>query len=183
MPLSDVSNAIFYYLQPEQCGISNYGMLYQALPKVSNEADLFTNSFPDNGVGATIYMFFTSQGETRIALGGQHQGRKFREYDLGLLITFKSDLPDTVSGQIAYNQFIDDLTNWIQADRNAGTEATSQGGFGPYAGTGVVFQWAEGGVNGGRDLQIDHTIPRTVNGGVTIFQSVAHITVCEALNV
>lgn len=182
MPLSQVSNAIYYYLQPSISNIPNFGTLYQALPKVSSEQDLFVNTFPGLAIGATIYMFFTAQRETRIALGGQHSGRKFREYDLGLLIVFKSDLNDTEDGQIAYNTFIDNLTAWIQADRNAGTEAASLGGIGPYVGTGYVFQWGEGGVNGGTDLVFDHVIPRTMDGGVTIFQSVGHVTVCEALD-
>lgn len=183
MPLSQVSNAIYNYLQPSSSNIPNFGTLYQSLPKVADESDLFTNTFPGTGVGATIYQFFTDQKEARIALGGQHNGRKFREYTLGLLIVFKSDLDDTQEGQIAYNTFIDNLTAWIQADRNAGTEAVSLGGFGPYAGTGVVFQWGEGGVNGGDDLHFTHFVPRTMSGGVTIWQSVANITVTEVLDV
>ncbi len=127
-------------------------------------------------------MFFTSQREERKALGGQHNGRKMRIYDLGLLIVFKSDATTTVAGQLAYNTFIDALTAWIQADRNAGTEAASLGGSGPYVGTGVVWQWGEGTNLGGPDIVIDHFIPRTLDGGVTLFQSVAHITVIEFLN-
>lgn len=181
MPLTEVSEAIYYYLSPDQSNIANLGVLYQALPKVSNEADLFSNTFPGLAVGATIYMHFGSQSEERIALGGQHGGNKFRKYDLALLIIFKSDLPGTVEGQLAYNQFIDDLTAWIQADRNAWTESTGLGGTGPYGGTGIIFQWGEGGINGGEDIRIDHMIPRTVDGGVTLFQGVAHLTVCETL--
>ena len=181
MPLADVSNAIFYYLQPSVSNITNFGVLYQALPKVADESELFTNTYPGLGVGSTIFMFFTNQHEERVALGGPHDGRKFREYTLSLLIVFKSDLPTTVEGQLLYNQFIDDLTAWIQADRNAGTEAISLGGQGPYAGSGIIFQWGEGGVNGGPDIDIQHLIPRTINGEVTLFQSVAHVNVCEVL--
>lgn len=184
MPLSDVSNAIAYYLAPENSNIANLGVVYQALPKVSDESQLFTNTFPGLGIGATIYMFFTSQKESRIAFGGQHDGRKYRVYDLGFLICFKSDLPQTYDGQIAYNEFIDNLTNYIQADRNAGTEAVALGGNGPYAGTGVVFQWGEGaGPNGGGDdLVFEHLVPRTTDGGVTLFQSVGRISVVEIMN-
>ena len=172
MPLSDVSNAVYAYLEPNNSNIANLGVLYQALPKVPNEADLFTNTFPGIGTGAAIYMFFTNQKERRIAFGGPHQGRKWRDYSLGLLVVFKSDLSDTISGQIAYNAFIDDLTAWIQADRNAGNPN-------------VVFQWGEGTGPGagGDDIVFDHTIPRTIDGGVTIFQSVGHINVVEVLNV
>lgn len=182
MPLSDVSNAIYAYLQPSQSNILNFGTLYQSLPKVANEADLFTNSYPGSGVGATIFMFFTDQHERREALGGQHGGRKMVVYALSLLINFKSDLPATVDGQLAYNKFLDALTTYIRADRNAGTEAVALGGVGPYAGSGVVFQWGEGDILGGVDLEFQHFIPRTINGEVTLFQSLARISVIEFLN-
>ena len=187
MPLSEVSNAILYYLSPASQGgastIPNLGTVYQSLPKVGNESDLFTNTYPGQLIGATIYMFFTAQTEERVALGGQHSGVKMREYSLGLLIVFKSDLETTEAGQLAYNTFIDNLTAWIQADRNAGTGSATTDGIGPYAGTGVVFQWAEGDIkSAGSDLQFDHYIPRTVDGGVTLFQSVAHIRVWEQLD-
>ena len=184
MPLSDVSNAIFSYLAPlnqtnvvGQSNIPFLGIVYQSLPKVSEENQLFLNSYPGQGLGAAIYMFFTNQAEQRIAFGGTHDGRKFRKYTLGLLIVFKSDLGDTEAGQVAYNGFIDNLTEWIQADRTAGCSATSTG---PYAGTGYVFQWGEGDIpTGGVDMQFDHYVPRTADGGVTIFQSVGHVTVVE----
>jgi hypothetical protein len=182
MPLSEVSNAIYAYLEPSNSNIANFGTLYQSLPKVANEADLFVNTYPGVGVGATIYQFFTNQRETREALGGPHDGRKLREYTLTLMIIMKSDLPGTEEGQLLFYALIDDLTTWIQADRNAGTEAVSLGGTGPYAGSGVVWQWGEGGINGGPDIDIQHMIPRTIDGEVTLFQSVAHITVLEFLN-
>lgn len=169
MPLSEVSNAIYAYLEPSNSKIENFGTLYQSLPKVANEEDLFVNTFPGVGLGATIYMFFTDQEETRIALGGAHDGRKFREYILALLVVFKSDLNTTIAGQLAYNTFIDALTSQILADRNAGDPS-------------VIFQWGEGGVSGGPDVKFTHFVPRTIEGGVTLFQSLGHINVCEVLN-
>lgn len=182
MPLSDVSNAIYFYLQPENSNIPNFGTLYQSLPKVASESDLFLNSYPGSMVGATIFMYFTNQRETREALAGQHDGRKMREYTLKLLINFKSDLPSTEDGQIAYNSFIDALCARIQADRNAGTESIALGGFGPYAGTGYVWQWGEGTDLGGPDIEFQHFIPRTIKGEVVLFQSLAQITVIEWFN-
>ena len=174
MPLSQVSNAIAQFLDPSVAGVDNFGTLYQAVPKVPNEADLFTNTFPGAGIGGTIYFFFTDQKETRIAFGGAHNGRKFRVYTLAMLVIFKSDLETTVDGQIAYNTFVDQLTARIQSDRTAGTATSAQ-----Y--NGVIFQWAEGEINGGDDLQITHYVPRTVDGGVTLFQSLIHVDVAEIL--
>ena len=169
MPKATVTQAIWEYLTPETSGIPNLGSVYTALPKVANESDLFQNSYPGIGLGAVIYMFMTAQSERRIALGGVHSGRKFRIYNLGLLIVFKSNLSQTVQGQAAFDDFIDNLTAYVEADRNAGNAQ-------------VVFQWGEGGEAGGTDLQFDYTFPRTLDGGVTLFQGVGHISVCEILN-
>jgi len=169
MPKSQVTEAVYQYLQPDVSNIEYLGTVYKALPKIANEADLFTNAYPGIGLGAVIYMFFTNQQEKRIAFGGPHDGRKFRMYDLGLLIVFKSDRPRTEDGQEAFDQFIDSLTAWIQADRNAGNPN-------------VIFQWGEGGETGGEDIRLDYTMPRTLDGGVTLYQAVAHITTCEILD-
>lgn len=181
MPLSDVSNAIYHYLQPSNSNIPNFGTLYQSLPKVASESDLFLNSYPGSMVGATIFMYFTNQVEQRKALAGQHDGRKLVHYTLSLLINFKSDLPSTEDGQIAYYAFLDALTEWIRADRNAGTESVALGGSGPYANTGVIWQWGEGTELGGPDLEFQHFIPRTLKGEVVLFQSLARIAVQEFL--
>lgn len=182
MSKQNVTDAVFTYLtEGATTGAIPYlGTVYKALPKIANEADLFTNSYPGLGLGATIYMFMTNQVEHRIALGGEHNGRKWRDYDLGLLIIFKSDLRDTIDGQTAFDQFIDGLTSWIQADRTAGCAVDSTG---PYAGTGYVFQWGEGNVNGGPDIRLEYTFPRTLDGGVTLFQAVAKINTVEIQDV
>jgi hypothetical protein len=169
MSKSNVTEAVWQYLTPETSNIPFLGSVYKALPKIANESDLFTNSYPGLGLGAVIYMFMTSQDERRIALGGPHDGRKWRNYSLGLLIIFKSDLPSTEAGQAAFDQFIDGLTEWIQADRNAGNPQ-------------VIFQWGEGNDHGGPDIRIDYTFPRTLDGGVTLYQAVAHINTVEVMD-
>jgi hypothetical protein len=170
-----VTQAVYDYLQPNVSNIAYLGTVYTALPAVSNEADLFTNTYPGLGLGAVIYMFMTEQSEKRIALGGPHNGRKWRAYNLGMLIVFKSDLGSvtlglgqtpTEAGQAAFDTFIDSLTTYIQADRNAGDPS-------------VVFQWGEGDTNGGDDLRFEYSIPRLLDGGVNIYQAVAHINVVE----
>jgi hypothetical protein len=169
MSKTTVTDAVYQYLQPETSGITYLGSVYKALPKIANEADLFTSSYPGQGLGSVIYMFMTNQQEHRIAFGGPHDGRKYRTYDLGLLIVFKSDLRQTEDGQNAFDDFMDSLVEYIQADRNAGNPQ-------------VIFQWGEGGETGGPDIRIDYTFPRTLDGGVTLFQAVAHITTCEILD-
>ena len=169
MPKTEVRDALTAYLTPSNSNIKYLGTVYQSLPKVANESDLFVNAYPGLGVGATIYLFIENQEETRIAFGGPHSGRKFRPYGVSLLCVFKSDLQTTEAGQIKFDEFIDSLTAWIEADRNAGDPT-------------VIFQWGEGGINAGPDLRLDYIVPRTVDGGVVIFQAIARITACEILN-
>lgn len=182
MPKSEVTAALAYYLDPSRSNIAYLGAVYPALPKVSNESDLFSFVPPGTGVGALIYLFCDHQSEQRIALAGQHNGRKFRTYNFSFLCIMKSDLDESADGQAAFNTFMDSLTAYIQADRNAGTESPLVGGTGPYAGSGVVFQMGEGGINEGVDIQVDYPVPKTADGGVTVFQSILRLTVCETLN-
>lgn len=169
MSKSAVRQAIYDYLTPENSNITYLGSLYPALPKVSNESDLFNFVPPGTGVGVVMYMFIESQDETRIALGGPHDGRKWRPYTLSLLCVMKSDLTSSADGQVAFDLFIDSLTEYIEADRNAGNPQ-------------VVFQWGEGGVNGGPDLRFDFPVPKTADGGVMLFQAVGKVTTVEVLN-
>ena len=182
MSLSAVSEAIYDYLEPSASGIENLGAVYRALPKVASEADLFQFTPPGLSVGATMYMFCTDQKEQRIALGGPPPpygggGNKFVEYTFAFLVYFKSDYPDTLDGQIAYDAFKDQFCARVRANRTAGTDAAQYGGDGSTR----VFQWGEGGINGGVDIQAQHFVPRTIDGGATLFQSLYHINVCETL--
>ena len=124
MGMSDVYGAIAYYLDPVNSNIQYLGSVYPALPKTAQESDLFTFTPPGEGLGAIIYMHVASKYDDRIALGGEHDGRKFIPYTLSLLCTFKSDLPQASDAQAAFNKFIDALDAYIRADRTAGCAET-----------------------------------------------------------
>lgn len=165
-----VTQGIYEYIKPDNSNIPNLGVVYTALPRVANEADLFTNTFSGLGFGAAIYLFITRQSARRIAMGGPHSGNKFRIYDTGMLIIFKSPIDvETWDAQNNFDQFIDSLTEFIQANRT------------PNIPTSDIFQWGEGNETGGIDIQIDYTIPRTINGESLLFQAVLHVNACEIL--
>jgi hypothetical protein len=175
MPLTEVTNAIFNFLDPNQgSGITWLGSVYPALPKVANEADLFNYTPPGLGNGAVIYLAFTSSSEQRIELTGpvnpafNGQGKAV-PYDLVLLCIFKSDQLQASDCQVAYNQFEDSLIGRIRSDRNAGDPS-------------VVFQWGEGELKGAAaDVKVERSIPKTMDGGVMLFHTVIHITTIEVL--
>jgi len=169
MPKSEVRAAIANYLDPVNSSITYLGSVYQALPQVANESDLFYLQPAGQGIGAVIYVFIESQLERRIAMDGPHNGRKLRPYELALLCILKSDLASSLGGQVAFDTFIDSLTAYIEADRNAGDPA-------------VIFSWGEGEAIGAPDLHFQYPVPKTSKGGVTLFQAVGRVTVLEILN-
>lgn len=181
MPMASVNEAIYNFLKPEASNIPNLGVVYRSLPKVANEADLFQNTFPGLGVGGAFYLFLSSQRERRIAFGGPPPpygggGNKMRMYDLSILMILKSDLPQTEDGWIQYMSMVDGLTQRVQSNRAAGTNAAQYGGDG----SGIIFSMGEGNaISGGDDIVIDHFIPRTIDGGVVIFQGLAKLQVAE----
>ena len=55
MPLSSVSNAVYdYFIAGQEAGsLPNLGTIYQAIPKVANESDLFSaETYPGQATGA-----------------------------------------------------------------------------------------------------------------------------------
>lgn len=179
MGMVEVYNAVASYLDPVNSNIKYLGTVYPALPKTSSESDLFNFTPPGEGLGALIYMHISSKYDERIALGGEHDGRKFIPYSLNLLCSFKSDLPQAADGQAAFNEFIDSLDNYIRADRTAGCAADSNG---PYAGSGVIFQWGEGGMVEGPDIRWTFPVPHSRDGGVMVFIGWCEISTVQILN-
>lgn len=168
MPKSQVRQAIANYLDPFRSSIAYLSTVYQALPKVANEDGLFKLQPAGQGTGAEIFLFIEDQQEWRDSDGGPHDGIKLRSYTVSMLCIFKSDLPSTTEGQVQFDEFIDSLTAYIQADRNAGDPS-------------VVWQWGEGDTKGGVDLRFQYPIPKTLSGGVVIYQAVGRVMAIETL--
>lgn len=170
MGKSAMRTAVANFLDPAYgSNITYLSKVYQALPKVADEADLFDLQPPGAGVGAVLYVFIEGHEERRVSVPAVY-GTKLRAYTVGLLVIFKSDLPDTLSGQVAFDELIDSLTARIQSDPNAGDPGT-------------VWQWGQG--QGQRfddpDLRFDYPVPKTLKGGVTLFQAVGRVFACEQL--
>lgn len=173
MPKTQVRQAVADFLDPNQgSGITYLGSVYQALPKVANEEDLFNLQPAGQGVGSVIYVFIEGHEERRISIAGATSGQKMRTYTVGLLCILKSDLETSLAGQEAFDTFIDSLTARIQSNRLAGAP-------------GVIWQWGEGespGATGSPDLRFDYPVPKTLKGGVTLFQAVGRVIALELLN-
>ncbi len=171
MPKSEVRQAIANYLDPTVSGIAitSLSKVYQALPKINNEAELFNLQPPGTGVGAVIYLFIHHQEEKPISIAQSFGGQKQRNYTVGLLCIFKSDLEVALDGQVAFDLFVDSLTGRIES--------------GPFANDpNTIFQWGEGDLSpGSSDLAFDFYIPKSMGGGVMLFQATGTVTAIELL--
>ena len=161
-------------------GILSAGRVFAHPPKLTKQSDLYDLALPGQPDGAAIFLYLTGQDEYRIALGGVPSrtvpgsgGRKGRVYALSLLCYLFWKGPEAEGADEANDAFIDSLTNWIQADRNAVTQATTLGGDG----SGVIFCWGEGpnpgSIPGGKDVTVHTAFPKHIRGeGVMVFNIV-----------
>lgn len=193
MPRVEVIGAIQNYLEagfltgavPVQNPIPSLSTVYPYPPKITKQTALYEIQPPGEPGGAVIFMYLSGQqGEVRISSAGQHGGRKARTYHMSLICYFRWVGPQSEDAGLASDQFIDGLTAWIQADRNAGTEAESLGGFGPYVGTGLIFSWGEGdGAElSGPDIRVNSTMPRSFGGQTLQTFSIVDISVVEIID-
>lgn len=168
MSKSAVRQAIANFLDPNISGVSieYLSNVYQALPKIANEQDLFSLQPPGQGLGAVIFMFLGHQVEKLLtvpAIGGQRQ----RTYTLDLLCILKSDVETTLAGQQAFDSFMDSLIARILSDPQAGDPS-------------LIVAWGQGDMRqGSLDMEFEYPVPKVIGGGVVLFQAVGHITVVE----
>lgn len=122
--------------------------------------------------GAIVYVYFSSEREARIALGGAHSGKKEVTYEVMLDCFLRSTKKKSEDAGSDNETFLDSLVAAIRADRNAGTT------------DGTIFQWGEGSTNGGQDIEVTSYYPRQLNGmgSVTQVYSSVRVTVVEIIN-
>ena len=128
------------------------------------EGDVAHNS------GALLFLWIQTQHETRIAVGGYHDGRKAVEYEFSLEIYFRSTHPEAEDSAADNEAFLDALTGAIRANRNAGNPN-------------VVFQWGEGTFPGSADITVSSDLPRVLrrSGSTTQTYSNVRVSVIEIL--
>lgn len=166
MARTEIRAAVASYLTAGVGTIPSLSTVYDHPPKLVNESDFYSAELPGTATGAVIFVYIGPHSSQRVAVGGNHSGKKFRTYPLGLMCYLLSVKPDAQSAGIDNDAFLDGLQTWIEADRTADS-------------AGVVFEWGEGGENRSPDILTHSMLPRPRNSGaVTIFTSV-EVTVRE----
>jgi hypothetical protein len=166
---ASVRETIATYL--EGAGITHLSSVKRHPPKFTSEQEFYQDDDPSHNSGVIIFIYFAAQKETRIALGGAHDGRKAREYEVHLDCYLRSNHRKSQEAGEDNEAFLDSLTAAIEADRNAGAPT-------------IIFQWGEGTFPGSADIEVDSDYPRLINGGgsVTQIYSSVRVSVVEILN-
>lgn len=168
MSRATVREAIASYL--ENADIAHLTTVKRFPPKFTPEGEFFDDDEPGLASGTILFLYFQSQDETRIALGGAHNGRKAVEYTLILDCYLRSTHRKSEDAASDNEEFIDALTTAIRADRQAGAPA-------------VVFQWGEGSFPGSADISVTVDYPRVLrgSGSATQIYSNVRVSVIEIL--
>ena len=168
MSRSTVRSAIATYLT--NAGITNLSTVKPFPAKFTPEMEFYAGEDPGHSSGAIIFIYFAGQREERIALAGLHNGRKWVEYEVVLDCFLRSSHRKAEDAGTDNETFLDSLITAIRSDRQAGTAGNP------------IFQWGEGGRNGGTDIEVVSYYPRLLAGtSVTQIYSSIRVTVAEEL--
>lgn len=80
-----VRQAVAAFLAPP--AVVNVGDVQAHPPKITPAGNFYAMSPPGAGTGCVIRVFLADQHERRVALGGEHNGRKWRQYTVDLICT------------------------------------------------------------------------------------------------
>jgi len=149
-------------------------VVYSFPPKFTPEGEVMGTDLPNtSGIssGAAIYLYIPETNDERIALGGEHNGRKMITYDVHLICVFFSEHSLSQNAGADNLTFTDGLKTAIRADRTCG-------------GSGPIFQWGEGSNIGGRDIYLSTDLPRQMLGkqGKTVIYSLCKVTTLEIID-
>lgn len=167
MGRASVREAVASYLEAGEITFLN--TIKKHPPKFTSEREFYDDDEPMQSSGAIIFIHIAAQKETRIALGGEHNGRKAREYEF-VLDCYLRHLGSAVEAGENNDAFLDSLVAYIEANRTADSN-------------GVIFQWGEGTFPGSADIEVDADFPRVLNGAGSVVQvySSLRISVVEIL--
>jgi len=163
MSRAAVRDAVVSYLS--SAGIEFLSTVKAFPPKFTSEQEFYSYDGDDShNSGAIVFVWISSQRESRIALGGPHDGRKAVEYEFALEVYFRSSHPKAEDAGADNDTFLDSLTAAIRADRNAGAPS-------------VIFQWGEGTFPGSTDIEVASDFPRVLRGSGSATQTYSNVRV------
>jgi hypothetical protein len=146
--------------------VAGIGTVHRALPRTTPGTDFGLEA--NGGSGAVCWIHIDGERESRRALGGAHSGIKQVDYQVGLVIEFRSVKADAEAAQDDFDTMIEALKERIRSDRQLGTVGSPS----------PIFLAGEGEQPGQPDLDVISDLPKLSNSEVWI-KGVVRVAVTE----
>lgn len=118
--------ALAAYIAPPN--IAGLNKVYTSQPKIIQGPEFFQPGLTGFASGAVASVFIEREVELRKALGGATSGKKRINYDIAILIQFRSTKPRSEDAMDDYDALIERLKVRIRTDRTLGSPSIFQAG-------------------------------------------------------
>lgn len=144
MSRAEVRSAVANFFAPP--AVAGLNTVYRSEPKIIQGQDFFAGAAAGIGTGAVGVVHIERESEQRRALGGATSGKKRIDYDVAMIIRFRSDLVSGTAAMDAYDTMIDGIKTRLRSDRQLNA-------------AGTIFSAGEAGEQGGSDIEIISDLP------------------------
>jgi hypothetical protein len=147
-----------FFAPPNVVGLNK---VFQAEPRLVQGQDFFAGVAAGTGYGAVGIVHIESERESRRAFGGATSGKKRIDYEVALIVKYRSDLVATTDINTigAYDALIENIKTRLRSDRTLGSPTT-------------IFQAGEGDTLGGPDIEILSDLPKKEGNIVHIWTAI-----------
>lgn len=153
-----------FFAPPAVAGLNN---VFRSEPRLVQGQQFFAGQPAGVGSGAIGIVFIEAEREQRRAIGGATSGKKRVDYEVGLIVKFRSN---KTSGQTAmddYDIIIDGIKTKLRSDRTLGSA--------------LIFSAGEGGEQGVPDIEVISDLPKKDEGNLITVWGVVKFKCCEWL--
>jgi len=160
MSRAQVRQAVVDFFAPP--AVPYLSTIYKATPKRVPGPE-FRNTLPSGTYsGAIAIVNLVAENEERIAIGGEHNGRKWVHYEVALEVKLHSIHTHSEDAMTDFDALIDAIKTKLRSDRRLAND-------------GVVFEAGE------RYLDSEYAEPEVMNDGSTIIWGIVRFEVSEVL--
>ncbi len=119
MSRRSVRHAAAEFLNAPQ--IPGVGKVFPSPPKIARSSDAYENLPPGTPSGSVLFVEILQSAETRIALGGAHNGVKAIQHTLRFHLLFQSRTGRAEAAMDDHDDQLDAILERLRADRTLGT--------------------------------------------------------------
>ena len=98
-------------------GVDGLNEVYRSYPKLIQAEEFLTGQPPGTATGCVGIVHLTGETETRVAIGGEHDGWKMVRYQLALQLNLRSVEARAEDAMDAFDEVVDGAKALLRSDR------------------------------------------------------------------